>query len=87
MILSLRQVKARIKSIEGTKKIMRAMEMVSASKLRRVQDTLLATRPYVAKLDSLLKNILASAAAQSETLSHPMLANKNLNNGKNKGYS
>ncbi|HOW36500.1 MAG TPA: ATP synthase F1 subunit gamma [Candidatus Omnitrophota bacterium] len=69
MILSLRQIKNRIRSIESTKKITRAMEMISASKLPRAKDLLFATRPYQLKLASLLSNL----AAGQEAALHPLL--------------
>lgn len=69
MIQSLRQIKRRIRSIENTKKITRAMEMVSGAKLKRTENVLYASRPYFSKLDSILKNLLASI----KDLSHPLL--------------
>lgn len=69
MILSLRQIKNRIRGIESTKKITRAMEMIAASKLPRVKDTLFVTRPYQSKLESLLANLIAGR----EDISHPLL--------------
>ncbi len=69
MIQSLRQIKKRIRSVESTKKIMRAMEMVSVAKLNRIETTLDASRPYFFKLDSILKNLLTGVKAAS----HPLL--------------
>ena len=57
-VASLREVRRRIRSVENTKKITRAMEMVAASKLRRFQDLLTSARPYTEKIDSLLKRFL-----------------------------
>lgn len=69
MLLSLRQVKRRIRSIESTQKIMRAMQMVSTAKLRRTEDMLFDGKPYYFKLDALLKNVLS----ESKEISHPLL--------------
>ena len=49
-MLSTRKIKRKIRSVNNIKKITRAMEMVSAAKLRKVQDRLYALRPYVNKL-------------------------------------
>jgi F-type H+-transporting ATPase subunit gamma len=69
MIQTLRNIKLRIKSIESTMKITRAMEMVSAAKLSRIKQTLYSARPYFAKVEVLLNNVLKS----SEKLDHPLL--------------
>ncbi|MFH0941224.1 MAG: ATP synthase F1 subunit gamma [Candidatus Omnitrophota bacterium] len=69
MTQSLRQIKSRIKSVENTRKITRAMEMISVSKLRRVQDLLFAMRAYFGKTDSLLENLFA----ERPDFSHPLL--------------
>lgn len=52
---SLRQVRRRIRSVENTKKITRAMEMVAAAKLKRFQDLLESARPYTEKMEELLQ--------------------------------
>lgn len=51
---SLREVRRRIRSVENTKKITRAMEMVAAAKLRRFQDLLESARPYTEKMEELI---------------------------------
>ncbi|MCL1816228.1 MAG: ATP synthase F1 subunit gamma [Clostridiales bacterium] len=52
-----RDIKRRIKSVKSTQQITKAMKMVSAVKLRRVQTSLLALRPYANKLQSLLDHL------------------------------
>lgn len=74
MIQSLRQIRKRIRSVENTKKIMRAMEMVSAAKLNRAQALLAASRPYFFKLDSVLKNLLTS----TKEACHPLIEERAL---------
>jgi F-type H+-transporting ATPase subunit gamma len=59
MIESLRNLKLRIKSIENTQKITRAMEMVSASKLTRVRNALFLERPYFEALESMTLRLLS----------------------------
>lgn len=60
MIQSLRTLKLRIRSIENTKKITRAMEMVSSSKFNRAKQALMAHLQYYLKLDSMVKHLLVS---------------------------
>lgn len=45
-----REIKRRIASISSTQQITRAMEMVAAAKLRKVQDRVASTRPYYERL-------------------------------------
>lgn len=59
---SLRDIKRRIKSVQNTQQITKAMEMVSAAKLRRSQSRLEAARPYGAKMNEMLENLAAVAA-------------------------
>ena len=54
---SARDIKRRIKSVKSTQQITKAMKMVSAVKLRRVQTSLMALRPYAIKLQSLLDHL------------------------------
>lgn len=72
MILSLRQIKRRIKSVENTKKITRAMQMVSTAKFKRSEDILYRGRPYYLKLDSILQRLLLSLKPE-ELSAHPLL--------------
>lgn len=60
MAQSLRQVKSRIKGVEGIKKITRAMEMVSASKLRPLQKALFVSREYNLRIERIVDNLLSS---------------------------
>ncbi|MBX3101260.1 MAG: ATP synthase F1 subunit gamma [Bacteroidetes bacterium] len=61
---SLKEIRARIKSVQTTQQTTRAMKMVAASKLRRAQDNMIQFRPYAAKLRTLLDNLAASAEGQ-----------------------
>jgi F-type H+-transporting ATPase subunit gamma len=64
----------RIRSVKNTQQITKAMKMVSAAKLRRAQDRVIAARPYSKMLRDMLANV-ASAAGDSEAASgHPLLA-------------
>lgn len=59
MSQQLRQLKSRIRSIEGTWKVTRAMEMVSMSKFKTLEGPLSMSRAYFSKLDSIFNNLLA----------------------------
>jgi F-type H+-transporting ATPase subunit gamma len=69
---SLKTLRRRVRSIKNIKQITRAMEMVSDSKLRRAQATLLAGRPYAAKL----REMLANLASGGELREHPLFARR-----------
>jgi len=56
----LKEVRYRIKSVQSTQQITKAMKMVSAAKLRRAQDSITQMRPYARKLQEMLSNILSS---------------------------
>jgi F-type H+-transporting ATPase subunit gamma len=52
-----KEIRGKIKSVENTKKITKAMEMVAASKMRKAQDRMRAARPYAEKVRSLAANL------------------------------
>ena len=52
-----KEIRGKIKSVENTKKITKAMEMVAASKMRKAQERMRAARPYSAKIRSLAANL------------------------------
>lgn len=68
MAESLRQIKQRIKSVNNTKKLTKAMEMVAASKLKKYQDLLGQTRAYSAEL----RRILGKVSTQVKSFNHPL---------------
>jgi F-type H+-transporting ATPase subunit gamma len=57
----LKEVRNRIKSVQNTQQITKAMKMVSAAKLRRAQDAIIQMRPYARKLQEMLSNIVSGA--------------------------
>lgn len=57
----LKEVRNRIKSVQSTQQITKAMKMVSAAKLRRAQDAIIQMRPYASKLQEMLSNIVSNA--------------------------
>ena len=62
----LKEVRNRIKSVQNTQQITKAMKMVSAAKLRRAQDAILLMRPYALKLQEMLQNIVSSSEGSIE---------------------
>ena len=58
---ALKEVRLRIKSVQSTQQITKAMKMVSAAKLRRAQDAITQMRPYAKKLQEMLSNIVSSS--------------------------
>ncbi|MCM3128329.1 MULTISPECIES: ATP synthase F1 subunit gamma [unclassified Paenibacillus] len=72
MAKGMREIKRQIKSVQNTKQITKAMEMVAASKLRKAQEKAEAARPYSEKL----KEVVTSIASSSNEVSHPMLISR-----------
>src|SRR3954471_6968457 len=62
----LKEVRNRIKSVQSTQQITKAMKMVSAAKLRRAQDAITQMRPYTQKLQEMLSNIVSSLSSDVE---------------------
>ena len=54
---NVREIRRRIKSVQNTAKITKAMSMIAASKMRRAQEMALNTRPYSERLFELLENV------------------------------
>jgi F-type H+-transporting ATPase subunit gamma len=59
-----RELKGRIKSVEGTRKITRTMEMVATSKLKRAQDRVVAARPYAQALAQVIADLYTPQLAE-----------------------
>ena len=73
---SLIDIRRRIRSVKNTQQITKAMKMVSAAKLRRAQDRVIAARPYGAMLRKMLANVAAAAAGDERAATHPLLAQR-----------
>ena len=56
---SIRQIRRRIRSIENTGKVTKAMEMIAASRMRRAQASVLAGRPYSEKIQEVIAHLAA----------------------------
>ena len=73
---TLRALRRRIRSVQNTQQITKAMEMVAAAKLRKAQSKALAARPYAVKITQMLGN-LAGAASE---LDHPLFKVREVKN-------
>ncbi len=67
-----KEIRSKIKSVQSTQKITRAMEMVAASKMRKAQDRMTATRPYAQKMRAVIHHL---AHAHSE-YKHPFMTQR-----------
>ena len=73
-----KEIRGKIKSVENTKKITKAMEMVAASKMRKAQDRMRAARPYSEKV----RNIAVHLGQANPEYTHPFMK---LNDAKTAG--
>ncbi len=64
-----KEIRTKIKSVENTRKITKAMEMVAASKMRKAQDRMRASRPYADKI----RNVAAHLSLAHSEYKHPFL--------------
>ncbi|MCE9632902.1 MAG: F0F1 ATP synthase subunit gamma [Methylophilales bacterium] len=64
-----KEIRTKIKSVENTRKITKAMEMVAASKMRRAQERMRAARPYAEKI----RNVAAHLSHAHSEYKHPFL--------------
>ena len=67
-----KEIRTQIKSIQNTQKITKAMEMVAASKMRKAQDRMLASRPYAEKI----RNVIGHLANAHPEYQHPFLVER-----------
>lgn len=75
----MRDIKRQIKSVQNTKQITKAMEMVAAAKLRRSQEAAQAARPYAEKI----KEVVSSIASGTKGIKNPILVSREI---KKTGY-
>jgi F-type H+-transporting ATPase subunit gamma len=67
-----KEIRTKIKSVENTRKITRAMEMVAAAKMRRAQERMRAARPYAEKI----RNVAAHLSRANPEYKHAFLAKR-----------
>ena len=65
---NLKEIRNRIGSVSSTMQITSAMKMVSAAKLKKAQDSIIAMRPYSIKLTELIQSLTASNSLDSENV-------------------
>ena len=70
---SLIDFRRRIRSVKNTQQITKAMKMVSAAKLRRAQDRVIAARPYAAQMREMLTNLVQAAQSDERAAESPWL--------------
>src|SRR2546430_15014019 len=75
---SLRDIRRRIASVKNTQQITNAMKMVSAAKLQRAQDRVLAARPYAERLQQLVTHVDARVRPTAHPLLTPRTEGKTL---------
>ena len=63
---TLRDIRKKIKAIQGTKKITSAMKMVAAAKLRKVQDSMFRYRPYATKMQQVLADLAGAVESRGD---------------------
>ncbi len=74
---TIREIRRRIRSVQSTAKVTRAMEMVAASKMRRAQEHTIAARPYADKMQQVLADLAAQRRSGEEI--HPLLQKRPVN--------
>jgi len=74
---TIREIRRRIKSVQNTAKVTKAMEMVAASKMRRAQERTIAARPYAEKMQQVLADLAAQYRFGEEV--HPLLQKREVN--------
>jgi F-type H+-transporting ATPase subunit gamma len=67
-----REIKTKIKSVQNTRKVTRALEMVSASKIRKAQDRMKASRPYARAM----RQVIGHLAQANSEFRHPYLVER-----------
>lgn len=76
-MISPRLLRRRIRSIQSTAKITRAMEMIATAKMRRTQEQALAGRPYSDKITQVIADLAAEFAG--DNAAHPLLEKRKIN--------
>src|SRR5690349_8710018 len=74
---SLIDIRRRIKSVKNTQQLTKAMKMMSAARLRRAQDRVIAARPYAKTLQATLSSVVGRVAPNADgTPPHPLLVTR-----------
>ncbi len=73
---NLKEVKTRIKSVKNIEQITKAMQMVAAAKVRRVQERVTAFRPYSERIEDVFKNLVSRMGG--EDVNEPLLKSRDI---------
>jgi len=73
---TLRDIKRRIKGVQSTQQITKAMKMVAAAKLRRAQENVINARPYARKIYEILSHLIT----EEDILTNPFIVQREINN-------
>jgi len=79
-VASTREIRRRIRTVRNISQITRAMEMVAASKMRRAQQRVTASRPYAERIDAMISDLAALQLDQEELAAFPLLAKREIRN-------
>jgi F-type H+-transporting ATPase subunit gamma len=77
---SLIDLRRRIRSVKNTQQITKAMKMVSAAKLRRAQDRVIAARPYANLMREMMVDLVAAAQSEADASESPWLVDRDIRN-------
>ena len=75
---NVRHIQRRIRSVQSTAKITKAMEMIATTKMRRAQERVLAARPYSEKMREVLGDLSSEFDASQNV--HPLLQERTVQN-------
>ena len=77
---AVRAIRDRIRSVQSTAKVTKAMQLVAASKMRRAQDRALTSRPYANEMRNVLAQLSGYAASADRDSLHPLLQQRPVKN-------
>ena len=77
---STREIRRRIRSVRNISQITRAMEMVAASKMRRAQQRVTASRPYAERIEAMISDLSALQLDQEQLAAFPLLDKREIKN-------
>ena len=73
---TLRDIKNRIKGVQNTQQITKAMKMVAAAKLRRAQENIINARPYARRIAEMLSHLVT----EEDMISNPFIRQREVKN-------
>jgi F-type H+-transporting ATPase subunit gamma len=76
---STRELRRRIRSVDNTAQVTKAMQFIAASKMRRAQQMVLAGRPYSQRIQAVLADLVQTITSQDDELNIPLLDDRQVN--------